>query len=112
MLHIGKTQDADLFSRKRWEQVQILAQHFWNRWMTEYVPTLQERKKWFGSHRNIKSSDLVLVPDNNKHRGEWKLGRIVETDTGQDGLVRTVDVKTKDSILRRGVRELCLLEAA
>ena len=36
----------DMLFRKKWRQTQILADHFWRRWLKEYVPALQERQKW------------------------------------------------------------------
>ena len=38
--------DKDLCSRKRWKHVQVTTQHFWKRWLREYLPTLTERQKW------------------------------------------------------------------
>lgn len=35
----------DLYLRKRWRQVQYMAEIFWKRWMTEYLPIMQERDK-------------------------------------------------------------------
>ncbi|TWW54610.1 hypothetical protein D4764_0264710 [Takifugu flavidus] len=35
----------DLYARKRWRQVQYLADLFWRRWTREYLPLLQERQK-------------------------------------------------------------------
>lgn len=37
---------GDLYSRKRWRQIQYLAELFWKRWIREYFPLLQERQKW------------------------------------------------------------------
>ena len=44
--------NEDLFSRKRWRKVQFLANHYWKRWIREYLPTLQRRLKWVKSRRN------------------------------------------------------------
>ena len=33
----------DVYWCKKWKQTQILANHFWKRWLKEYVPALQER---------------------------------------------------------------------
>ena len=41
---------------------------------------------------------------------EAKRGRVLEVYPGPDGMVRTVKVKTKDSIFIRPIQELCLLE--
>lgn len=36
----------DQYSRRRWRQVQYLANLFWTRWTREYIPLLQECQKW------------------------------------------------------------------
>ena len=41
--------------RRRWRQVQ----YFWQRWLKEYLPTLQERQKWIKPERNPRIGDLV-----------------------------------------------------
>ena len=42
----GSFVKEDLLSRKKWRQAQILADHFWKRWLKEYILSLQERQKW------------------------------------------------------------------
>ena len=102
----------DIYCRKKWKQVQILANHFWTRWLHEYLPALQERQKWHRPRRNAQIGDLVLLVDESLPRGKWPLGRIVSTRAGRDGLVRTVEVKTQTSTLQRPIQKLCLLEEA
>ena len=36
----------DVYSRKRWKRVQLLANQLWCRWRKEYLPTLQSHSKW------------------------------------------------------------------
>ena len=36
----------EIYSHRRWRQVQYLADIFWHRWIKEYLPSLQERQKW------------------------------------------------------------------
>ena len=36
----GNFNEVDLYCRKRWRQVQHLANVFWKRWLTEYLPLL------------------------------------------------------------------------
>lgn len=108
----GHFDDADLICRKRWKQSQILADHYWRRWLREYLPTLQERQKWNNPRRNLAVDDLVVVVDENAPRGQWLLGRIVRVFPGKDGFVRSAEVKTKHSTLHRPIRKLCLLEAS
>ncbi len=42
----GLFEDSEIHSRKQWRRGQVLANHFWTRWISEYLPVLQERKKW------------------------------------------------------------------
>ena len=37
-------QKDEIYSRKRWRQIQYLADIFWRRWIKEYLPSLQERQ--------------------------------------------------------------------
>lgn len=100
----------DMYSRKKWRQVQYLTELFWGRWLKEYLPTLQVRGKWQRRRTNLQSNDLVLLVDDKVPRGRWRLGRVLETYAGPDGLIRTVKVKTKDSTYIRPIQKLCFLE--
>ena len=94
--------ERDLCSRKRWRQAQTLTDHFWRRWLREYVPALTERKKWrTRSQTDVQIGDLVLVVEDNLPRGRWNLGRVVKTFPGDDGLIRTVEVQTKQGTFKR-----------
>lgn len=46
----------DLYCRNRWKQVQYLADLFWKRWLSEYLPSLQERQKRLRPRRNFARS--------------------------------------------------------
>jgi len=91
----------DQFSRKRWRQVQYLADVFWRRWIREYLPTLQLRQKLMNVLRNLEIGDIVIIMDDNVPRNSWSLGSVIETFSGADGLVRSVKVVTKSSTLTR-----------
>ena len=99
----------DTFVR-RWKHVQHIADMFWRRWVREYLPTLQLRRKWIDEKRNIHVGDLVLVMNENTPRKFWPLARVTRTFPGHDGLVRSAEVKTPWNILTRPVNKLCLLE--
>lgn len=102
--------DADLY-RKTWRQVQYISDCMWKRFLKEYIPALQERNKWLRKQRNLAVGDLVLITEQNVPRGHWLLGRVLKTFPGQDGNVRSVELKTKGSTLVRPIHKLCLLEA-
>ena len=102
--------NEDLFSRKRWRKVQFLVDHYWKRWIREYVPTLQKRPKWVESRRNARIGDLVLLAEDKVVRNRWPMGRIVEVFTGEDGGERSARVKTAGGVFHRPVTKICLLE--
>ncbi|MEL7342708.1 MAG: hypothetical protein AAGM67_19645, partial [Bacteroidota bacterium] len=106
----GIFKKADTYSKRRWRQIQYLADVFWKRWLKEYIPNLQIRQKWNKECRNFKKDDIVLVTDETMPRGSWPLGRILEVKAGRDGLVRTVIVKTMKTQLVRPISKICLLE--
>ncbi|XP_062422203.1 uncharacterized protein LOC119220568 [Pungitius pungitius] len=109
----GLFDKADLYVRKRWKQIQYMAELFWKRWILEYLPMLQERQKWTRPRRSLIPGDIVLVADATAPRGSWMMGKVLDTRPDAKGLVRSVRLQTKTSILERPVTKLCLLlEAA
>ena len=101
----------DTYSRRRWRQVQYLADVFWRRWIREYLPQLQERQKWVYPSRNFAVDDIVLVVDDRVPRSSWPLGRITSVcKNSTDGRVRSVTVKTRTSLYDRPVDKVVLLE--
>ena len=118
----GEFVRQDIYLRKRWRQVQYLANVFWNRWRQEYLDTVNRRRKWNGSRRNVAVNDVVLVVDENSARNEWKMGSVVEVFTSDDGLVRSVKIQlasneldqkgtrmAEPTILKRPVHKLIML---
>ena len=105
----GLFRKEDLLSRRRWRQVQYLADIFSKRWTKEYLPLLQSRQKWLHPRRNLAVEDVVLVAVENLHRNSWPLGKVVEMFPNSKGLVRRATVKVKSGILERPVDKLCLI---
>ena len=102
----------DVYVKRRWRQVQYIADLFWKRWVQEYLPLLQERQKWNQKRRNFIPGDIVMVMDAAAPRGSWLLGRILETFPDKKGFVRSVRLQTKTNVLERPISKLCLLQEA
>ena len=96
--------------RRRWRRVQELVRHFWHRWLREWLPGLNPKKKWFRDQKNFQEEDVVIVMSPDTPRGRWPLGRITKAHPGQDGRVRVVDVQVKKSVMRRSMVKVCPLE--
>ncbi|XP_017875054.1 uncharacterized protein LOC108621956 [Ceratina calcarata] len=96
----------------RWRQITQMRSHFWHRWRREYIQHLQQLTKWRQQRENLKVGNLVLIRDDILPPTKWKMGRVAELHTGQDGCVRTVTVRTETGSLLRPIVKLCLLPVA
>lgn len=105
----GLFDHSDLYIRKRWRQTQYMAELFWKRWISEYLPMMQERQKWTRSRRNLTPGDIVLLADATAPRGSWMMGKILDVKADAKGLVHSVRLRTRTSILERPVTKLCML---
>ena len=72
----------------------LKSSHFWKGWRGEYLSGLRE------THRlqdrkpvEIKPGDIVLVGDENKKPGFWKMGIVEELIVGKDGNTRGAKVR-------------------
>jgi len=108
----GEFVKQDMYSRRRWRQVQHLADIFWTRWTKEYLPTLQLRSNWLQRQDNITANSVVLVVDDSLPRNCWLLGHVTKSIPGSDGLVRAIEIKTKCGMLVRPIHKECLLESS
>ena len=115
LLLVGRTPDLawgvfkreDSYVRRRWRQIDYLANQFWIRWTREYLQTLQVRHKWTKLEKDYKVNDVVLLDDEHVPHSKWKMGRIVEVYPDSCNRVRQVLVKTSAGVLRRPVTKLC-----
>lgn len=109
ILPLGLFEKSDLYIKRRWRQVQYVAELFWKRWTAEYLLVMQERQKWTKQKRNFIPGDIVVIADATAPRGSWMMGRVLSAIADSRGLVRSVKVQTKISVLDRPITKLCLL---
>lgn len=94
-----------------WQHIQLMKEHFWRRWSAEYLHYLQSRPKWNNDVIKIEIGAMVVLKDDNTPPHQWRIGRIVATHPGQDGVVRVVTVRTTTGEYRRAVSKVCFLPA-
>ena len=90
--------DGDLCRRKRWKHAQVIANHFWHRWLHEYLPSRTVSPKWHRESHDIAKRDLVLLMSDNLPLGRWPLARVTRIVRSDDGRVRSAEVKTKAGV--------------
>lgn len=93
----------------RWQLCQQIIQHIWKRWSSEVISRLQQRSKWRKIQDNVKEGDMVVIRTSNYPPTRWLLGRIQKTYPGKDDLVRVVDIRTRQGIVRRPIGKIAKL---
>ena len=82
--------------KHRYEFVQRIIDVFWRKRTRDLFLSLIVRQNWHTARRNVLLGDVVLIQDANQVRGNWKLGIVSQTDPGDDGKVRNVEVQYKN----------------
>ncbi|XP_062542310.1 uncharacterized protein LOC134210279 [Armigeres subalbatus] len=95
--------------RDSYKRSQLLANQMWERWLKEYLPTINRRTKWFEEKKPLQVNDLVFLVDG-KNRKSWIRGTVEEVLKGPDGRVRQAIVRTARGVYRRAVSNLAVLE--
>ncbi|GFT74785.1 integrase catalytic domain-containing protein [Trichonephila clavipes] len=75
--------------------------------ISDFLSSLQPRKKWQDAKPNLKEDDIVLIKKESPP-GTWPMARVLQVHPGNDGLVRVATVKTKDSVSKRPVHKLLI----
>lgn len=97
---------------KQYQHVQYLHEQFWRKWNDEYLATLQARNKWQRPADNLQINDIVVIRHENLPPTKWRLGRIIATHPGPDGLIRNVTIRHEKGTCDRAVQKVCRLLAA
>ncbi|KAL0882757.1 hypothetical protein ABMA27_016308 [Loxostege sticticalis] len=96
----------------RYERLERIRQHFWQRWHQEYLSELQQRTKWRTDKSRLNVGDMVLITEDNAPPLAWRLGRILRLSPGPDSIIRVADINTARGVIRRTLTRLCPLPTA
>lgn len=96
----------------RWQLLQQMRDHLWQRWTREYLQGLTPRPKWWATRGAIREGQLCLVKGESTPPCRWPLARITRLHPGEDGQVRVVDVRTSVGELTRPVVKIVPLPTA
>lgn len=97
----------DLTRRKR--ALNVMLDHFWERWRREYVTALREvqRVRNRGGEQ-IKEGDVVLVFEEKVPRHRWRIAKVEKLLPSSDGQIRGAAVKIgkTGSLIQRPINKL------
>lgn len=95
----------------RWQLLQQMRDHFWQRWSREYIHSLTSRPKWIKDHRSPEVGTLCLIRSDITPPTRWPLARIIKTHPGEDGVIRVITLRTASSELVRPLTKIIVLPA-
>ena len=100
-------QRADVDHKKSYARAQAYSDAIWDRWLRDYVPSLNRRTKWCAqSDRDLKNGDLVWIVEPTSPRGHYPLARVVKLNYGHDSVARSAELKTATRNLVRLIVKL------
>ncbi|VDL76057.1 unnamed protein product [Nippostrongylus brasiliensis] len=106
---------TQLQTKKALESSMSLTEKYWRAWVDHYLTALRAQHRLHidnkkGCTKPPREGDVVLVGDCLQKRNHWKLAKIVQLVTSQDGAVREVEILCNRRTLRRPVNQLFPLE--
>lgn len=96
--------------RRNWLEAEKYAQHFWKRWVHEYLPDLTRRTKWYAPQKPLQVGDIVIVVDQNNPKKTWPKGKVLDVVHSKDGTIRSAIIQTQTGIYTRPVVKLAVLD--
>ncbi|KAL0879208.1 hypothetical protein ABMA27_002991 [Loxostege sticticalis] len=105
--------DINVTRLERYQRVEHIKQHFWDRYHLEYVSLLQQKTKWATStDQQLSVGTLVLIRERGQPPLLWPLGRVTQIFPGSDGATRVAELKTKKGTVLRAFNNICPLPLA
>ena len=78
--------EIDFHPHRHWLRLQQLIKGFWKRWLSEFLPMLNARRKWTEENKSLTVGEVVLCLEPGLPRGKWPLGRIEQIHPGPDAM--------------------------
>lgn len=76
----------------KWQYIQQLKQHFWNRWHRIYLNELISRNKWSKGGHSIREGTIVIIRKDNVPSMQWPLCRVIKVHLDVDDIIPTATV--------------------
>ncbi|XP_054713877.1 uncharacterized protein LOC129223335 [Uloborus diversus] len=97
---------------KTYQYRERLLNRFWKLFYKDYLLQLKSVNgaKNHKTKTELNVNDIVVIREELLPRNMWRLGKVVKTFTGRDGLIRSCEIKTERGILKRPVQLLVKLE--
>lgn len=107
--------DANDLTR-RMKHLSNVMNHFWTKWKEEYLMELRESHRFNRIEGNgtVGVGNIVVVHDESRPRGLWRLARVEQLISGADGemgaMIKVSSKKRRLTTIKRPVQRLYPLE--
>ena len=112
----GQFVKADKFSRRRWRQIQHIANEFWVRWHNEFLWSLQTCPKWNNKCGNFQKGDIVLLKAE-ANCNQWSIAKVIGENVDDMGLTWSIRLllasscdSAGDIVLEQTVHKIVLIK--
>ncbi|XP_065073869.1 uncharacterized protein LOC135697938 [Ochlerotatus camptorhynchus] len=103
--------DSGTALRRTWRMSQQLANQFWKRWLSDYLPEITRRTRWYANTKPIAIGDVVIIVDPKLPRNCWPKGKVIGTYINKnDNQIRAATVRTANGVFERPVAKLAILD--
>ncbi|XP_018359963.1 PREDICTED: uncharacterized protein LOC108759145 [Trachymyrmex cornetzi] len=103
-------EDIQINRLSRWQLVERLRQHFWQRWQIEYLNSLQGRSKWMNDKgQSLETGQLVIIQQSGLAPMQWLMGRVLSVNRSSDNKGRSAQIKTSNGVVTRPLARLAIL---
>ena len=111
-IHGMKSIPDPLSDKNQYRRGRILAEEMSRKFVSQYLPVLTKRTKWFKDFTPLKAGDLVLLIDPNYTRKAWERARVKKVYYAKDGNGRVADILMPDGTEKknRSVKRLAKLD--
>ena len=108
--NVHEIKERDLRTRAKY--LNKCRDNLWKRWKTEYIRSLRERHNMKAKDKDqqIKIGQVVMIHDEEKNRGVWKIGVVEQLIQGRDRIVRAARLRTGKNKIERALQMLYPLE--
>ena len=79
---------------ERAASIKLLAISFWKKFEQIILPGRLKYQKWSTTHENVRVGDVVHISSPKMLESGFRMAVIVSAEPGEDGLIRTVTVRT------------------
>ena len=107
-LDLTTTQITPSIFTARYNKLNKILDHFWDRLVRELSTQLRHHSKWATTKRDVQVGDIAILLDR-KVRNQRKVARVTDTVKATDGMVRRVTLFDGKKYLQRGIDNVIII---